>query len=62
VLFRSVSEKEKYIKSEGVPDNYMLVALNSKGVLLTLTKDEYDRDTFLNENNWVKLNQRYVSL
>jgi hypothetical protein len=57
-----VSEKEKYIKSEGVPDNYMLVALNSKGVLLTLTKDEYDRDTFLNENNWVKLNQRYVSL
>ena len=57
-----ISEKEKYIKSQGLPNNYMLVALNSKNKLVTLTKEQYNEKTFNNENNWTKINECYVNI
>jgi len=57
-----ISEKEKFIKSEGVPNNYMLVVINNQENLVTLLKDEYEESSFLNNKCWININQRYGSL
>jgi superfamily II DNA or RNA helicase len=57
-----IVEKEKFMNSEGVPNNYILVALNSKNKLLSLKKENYNKENYTNENSWTKINELYVNL
>ena len=57
-----ISEKEKYIKSYGIPTNYVLVALNSKKELVYLNKESYTEEFFYNQEIWKPINELYVNL
>ena len=57
-----IPEKEKFIKSEGIPNNYMLCVMDNQENLVTLLKDEYEESSFLNKKCWININQRYGSL
>jgi superfamily II DNA or RNA helicase len=51
--FSKIREKEDFIKSDGVPNNYLLV-VNYKGKLLSLKKEDYKPENFYKPDFWTK--------
>lgn len=51
--FSKIREKEDFIKSDGVPNNYLLV-VNYKGKLLSLKKNDYKPENFYKPDFWTK--------
>jgi hypothetical protein len=56
-----IKEKEIFIKSEGIPENYLLVVSEGKK-LLSLSKSECTDSVFHNINQWKKNTEQYVNL
>jgi hypothetical protein len=58
----NLSEKIDFIKSENIPNNYMLIIRDSKNKLLCLQKENFDETKYYDLKTWKKLLETYVNL